>query len=137
MAGKLAKAKAGLKRAHGHAKSGMARAKPVAIGIGTGAAIGYIDDKLTGSVDMLRKNWYAVPAVLAVGSFALSKKSPAAAGAMAGVAGYMGYIKYQLSRAVNTPGYEDTGAPQQITDGGVTLDAEGVDAEEFDEVYSQ
>ena len=137
MAGKLAKAKAGIKRARAHARSGMARAKPTLIGVGTGAAIGYIDDKLGGSVDALRKNWYAVPAVLAVGSFSMGKKYPAAAGAMAGVAGYMGYIKYQLSRAVNTPGYQDTGAPQQITDGGVTLDAEGVDAEEFDEVYNQ
>lgn len=68
---------------------GLAAAAGVAAVVG----LGFAQTK----VEMLRTNWYAAPAVLAVGGALLAKRMPTIAIALLGAAGVFGYMGYKAN----------------------------------------
>lgn len=116
---RFARAKAGLRRAHGAAKSGMAKAKPILMAAGTGAAFAVADVKLSESVEAIKTRWYAMPAIGLVGAFLLAKKNATMAHGLAGAAGYAGYLKWAWVGGTPTnpvPKMADTSGPDQLAE---------------------
>lgn len=78
-----------------------------AIAAATGVAAFYIQKLAADNIEMLRRNWWAVPAATAVGGHFLRQMNQPAGLALLGAAGYGGAWGFAAQRAAETTGVVD------------------------------